>query len=281
LVIVAWFLSSICYADFRLAVINDPDGYTNVRKAPDPKSDVLFKVTKNEFFLCETGKGSWWKAKDFFQNTGFIHKNRVRFYQDLSGKEKEPGYWAWALSLTDGFEDMETHWIDDQTIPSYGSWTFNRDLGQLYQESIECDGAHHREVLFYFQDPPEAVIKEITGDLEAMKKAIPKVVKKIPTSNRVFKTRRGITLGQGPEVSIRVFGKPHLREEQGDLEILQWQWSYASEISANFEWLEKAPSFWRTAGARQTQEKASYSVKLFYRKEKLIGLVYYWSSGGC
>lgn len=183
--------------------------------------------------------------------------------------------------MTEGLQEVETHYIDDQTILPYGSWALNHDLGQLYQESIECDGAHQREVLFYFQDPPEAVIKEITGDPEAIKNTLPKVVKQVPPSNRVFKTRRGITLGQGPEVSIRVFGKPHLREEQGDLEILQWQWSYASEISDNPEWLEKAPSFWRTVGASQNQEKASYNVKLFYRVNKLIGSVYYWSSGGC
>lgn len=281
LVVVVWLFSSVCYADFRLAVINDPDGYTNIRQDPDPGSQVSFRFKEGDFFLCEPGKGSWWRVKDFFQNTGFIHKSRVRFYQDLSGKEKEPGHWAWAPSVTDGLEEVETHWIDDQTILSYGSWALNRDLGQLYQESIECDGAHHREVLFYFQDPPEAIIREITGDPEAMKNTIPKVVKQVPPSNRVFKTRRGIALGQGSEVAIRVFGKPHLREVKGDLEILQWQWSYASEISDNLEWLEKAPSFWRTVGASQNQERASYSVKLFYRENKLIGLVYYWSSGGC
>ena len=280
--IVTLFLASgMCRAEYKLAVINDPDGYTNVRQEPDPGSKVSFRFREGDFFLCEPGKGSWWKVKDFFQNTGFIHKSRVRFYQDLSGKEKEPGHWAWAPSVTDGLEDIETHWIDDQTIPSYGSWALDRDLGQLFQESIECDGAHHREVLFYFQEAPEAVIKEITGDPELMKKAIPKVVRQVPAANRSFKTRRGIALGQAPDVAIRVFGKPHLREKQGDLETLQWQWSYASELSENLEWLEKAPSFWRTTGTSQDQEGASYSVKLFYREKKLIGLSYYWSSGGC
>jgi len=265
-------------------VINDPDGYTNVRQDPDPGSKVIFRFTKGDLFLCEQGKGSWWRVKDFFQNTGFIHKSRVRFYQDLSSKEKETGHWYWLGSVTDDLEGpVETPWIDDQTIPSHlnGGWALNRDLGQLYKSSTECDGAHNTTVLFSFKDAPDAVIESI-GEPEAVKNAIPKVVKQVPPSNRVFKTRRGIALGQGSEVAIRVFGKPHLREEKGDLEILQWQWSYASEISDNLELLERAPSLWRTVGASQKRfGGASFSMELFYRKNKLIGLIYYFSSGGC
>lgn len=90
--LVIFFMAVGSYAEYRLAVISDPDGYTNVRQEPDPGSKAIFRFKDGDFFLCEAVKGSWWRVKDFFQNTGFIHNSRIRFYKDLPAKEKEPGH---------------------------------------------------------------------------------------------------------------------------------------------------------------------------------------------
>ncbi len=37
----------------QIAIINDPDGWTNVRTKPDAKSQVIHKVFENEVFWCD------------------------------------------------------------------------------------------------------------------------------------------------------------------------------------------------------------------------------------
>jgi len=170
-----FFISPCTWAEFKIAAINDSDGYTNVRKAPDPHSKVVLKIEEDELFLCETGKYAWWKAKDFFGNQGFIHRSRVRFYRDLADKEKEGGGFAWAYSVTDSFQDIDSHPIEKPDFPSYGTWAVGREHGQIYRHSSECDGRHHQETLFYHKETPKALLSQISEDVEGMQKFLQKL----------------------------------------------------------------------------------------------------------
>lgn len=62
------------------AVINDPDGYTNVRKYPDTKAPILFKISKGEKFSIEElpHATNWYKIYNYKgRYEGWIHKSRV------------------------------------------------------------------------------------------------------------------------------------------------------------------------------------------------------------
>jgi len=67
-------------------VINDPDGYTNVRAEQSKESAIVTKVVTGEVFEFEGGEGSeWWKVKLTSGKSGWMHQSRIR----LRAKESE------------------------------------------------------------------------------------------------------------------------------------------------------------------------------------------------
>lgn len=84
----------------QVATIQDPDGWTNVRKAPDGKSEVIHKVYENEVFWYDfepTDKEQEWISIYIPKNNyslgksepnfivGFIHKSRLLKLEQLQG----------------------------------------------------------------------------------------------------------------------------------------------------------------------------------------------------
>ena len=62
----------------QLGLINDPDGYTNVREKPEANSNVLFKVNEGEYFYYTIAKDkNWWRVVNMDGNAGFMHKSRI------------------------------------------------------------------------------------------------------------------------------------------------------------------------------------------------------------
>ena len=61
---------------FLYGKINDPDGYTNVRKDKSSKSDILFKVYKNKIFKIIDNSGNWWLI-EYDGKKGYMYKNRI------------------------------------------------------------------------------------------------------------------------------------------------------------------------------------------------------------
>jgi len=80
----------------QVAIIQDGDGFTNVRKAPNGFSEVLYKISENQvFFYWPSGDESDWapvfinenKYSLGFDDTyikGFIHKSRLLPLEKLS-----------------------------------------------------------------------------------------------------------------------------------------------------------------------------------------------------
>ena len=77
----------------RPGIINDPDGYTNIREKPDKNSAIIVgKFVKNEIFYYTPVSGSdWWPVykKDGGEQIGYIHKSRILKYSDFPPKLKE------------------------------------------------------------------------------------------------------------------------------------------------------------------------------------------------
>lgn len=62
-------------------VIDDPDGFTNVRTAPRENAAIVARVKPGEVFeYDDTGKETWWKVKLASGKTGWMHHSRIRIF---------------------------------------------------------------------------------------------------------------------------------------------------------------------------------------------------------
>lgn len=88
-------------APFALAewrgVIDDPDGYVNVRARPSAEAPVVAKVKTGERFTFEReeedDQTEWCKVQLFSGKSGWMHGSRIRFFydeNDLPVTEKDP-----------------------------------------------------------------------------------------------------------------------------------------------------------------------------------------------
>lgn len=57
-------------------VIDDPDGYTNVRNSPN--GDIIVQVDDGSSIDVIDQSGDWWKVKFAEDEEGFIHKSRIK-----------------------------------------------------------------------------------------------------------------------------------------------------------------------------------------------------------
>ena len=63
------------------AIINDPDGYVNVRKEPNKNSEIVAKISTNEIFFFTLMPETDWYPVYFQKSTlsvGYIHKSRIK-----------------------------------------------------------------------------------------------------------------------------------------------------------------------------------------------------------
>jgi hypothetical protein len=66
----------------RRAFIDDPDGYTNVRAAPDGNARILTRVLADEPFRVLSSDGSWWQVRTASGEIGYMHRSRIRLATD-------------------------------------------------------------------------------------------------------------------------------------------------------------------------------------------------------
>jgi hypothetical protein len=59
------------------AVIQDPDGFTNVRSGPSLNDDVVARVYLGEIFETFRQDGSWWQVRTKDGVVGFMHVSRI------------------------------------------------------------------------------------------------------------------------------------------------------------------------------------------------------------
>ena len=75
----------------RLAVINDPDGYTNLREGPGVDRKVVTTVKNDElFYYTPNNSSSWWRVQILDSCTkGYIHNSRITPYGYMTNNRKE------------------------------------------------------------------------------------------------------------------------------------------------------------------------------------------------
>jgi len=73
------------------AVINDPDGYVNLRKEKNADSPIIAKVKKDELFEFRcTQNATWCKVKLASGLTGWMHSSRIKRYYTEKDLPKGP-----------------------------------------------------------------------------------------------------------------------------------------------------------------------------------------------
>lgn len=68
---------------FRLAaVIDDPDGYTNVRAAPGTNAAIVARVVAGEAFTTYEQSGTFWAVRTAEGVSGYMARSRIRLLRD-------------------------------------------------------------------------------------------------------------------------------------------------------------------------------------------------------
>jgi len=67
----------------QLAIINDPDGFVNIRDSASSKSMIVGRITDDEIFYVDEDKGEWWPVSG-----GFVHKSRILILEELPSLKK-------------------------------------------------------------------------------------------------------------------------------------------------------------------------------------------------
>jgi len=60
------------------AVINDPDGFTNIRSGPGTQYEVISRVVNGELFYVLSPQGDWWRVRTREGKYGYIHRSRIK-----------------------------------------------------------------------------------------------------------------------------------------------------------------------------------------------------------
>ena len=82
------FLLTIISSDVfaQLAVIEDKDGYVNIRKEPNSSGVIVGKLTEKDIFWCFEEGNDWYpidtEATDNNAISGYVHKSRIKFLTD-------------------------------------------------------------------------------------------------------------------------------------------------------------------------------------------------------
>jgi len=70
-------MEDIYRGSFIWGVINDPDGYTNVREEKSSKSEIVFKVYEGDKFeIIDDSDDNWWMI-EYNGEQGYIYRDRI------------------------------------------------------------------------------------------------------------------------------------------------------------------------------------------------------------
>jgi len=77
----------------QAAVIDDPDGFTNVRSGPAATFPVVARIDQGEVFTTYPQAGEWWQVRTADSRVGFMARSRIRVIEApdaAGGGEAEP-----------------------------------------------------------------------------------------------------------------------------------------------------------------------------------------------
>lgn len=60
------------------AVINDPDGYTNVQSDPGTQYSTVARIVEGEIFYAIPQQNDWWPVRTKDNELGYMHRSRIK-----------------------------------------------------------------------------------------------------------------------------------------------------------------------------------------------------------
>lgn len=82
---IAWIIILIlsnqpAYTQLTAGIINDPDGYTNLRSGKGANFEIARKIREGEKFEFEADSTNWWPVTAEDGTQGYIHKSKIQPY---------------------------------------------------------------------------------------------------------------------------------------------------------------------------------------------------------
>ena len=161
----------------QIATIQDSDGYTNVRKSENSKSEIIHKIHLGEVFWYDyesIGQDKQWipvyipQKKSEYDLEGYIHKSRLLILKEATEYSGKDFYFHYHLSSFDltnrELVKSDGKWIT--TIDGHSPWGIDGDLPTIQIDSINVtiDGKNLTVEKHYFQN-----IFEVTNDFKVIK----------------------------------------------------------------------------------------------------------------
>ena len=155
-------LISFCQStnNSEMALINDKDGFTFLRLAPDLESEILDTIFSYEFIEVDSKvENGWSKAHNRWGKSGYIHRSRIKKLNSLPDSQKralidsiltlEPLYYTkkliWRNDTTghknfheENFEAILGLFIEYQ-IKYYDEVLMRKFINILIQETASAD----------------------------------------------------------------------------------------------------------------------------------------------
>lgn len=75
-------------AEWKLAIINDVDGFTNVRSGRGVSFKITTTIKANELFYCIPSSSDWWKINTNHNGEGYIHKSHIKIVETFPASSK-------------------------------------------------------------------------------------------------------------------------------------------------------------------------------------------------
>jgi len=251
----------------QIAVIRDPDGFVNVREAPNSKSRVVLKVLKDEFFLCEPCGADWWPVRDFFGQRGYMHKSRIVLAKDLDKSEFERLFINPPRAVTDTLVDIkeanESHLFRNgrqKEILVPGQLTTSGDEVCFYNDEFKqviylergTDGHLTSMFMFTNKDVADEVLEHCAVyDPQTRGRASTEKKKQywsdlIAASGRIaakhFRTTHGLRIGDPASKAEKLYGPAHHRSHSGRVHVLEWGYAspYSYQIFFDVDYLDRS-----------------------------------------
>ena len=126
------------------AVIDDPDGFTNLRQAPGPSARVIAKVQAGEKFVARgSAEEDWWHVKLDSGVEGYMHKSRIKMLE-----KRAPGKLSYSRKqavITDRKSEAATHaaglGVDYAAISKKAADGDHAALAKFFALERDMDGA--------------------------------------------------------------------------------------------------------------------------------------------
>lgn len=62
----------------KFALVNDPDGWVNLRSAPNASSSVIMKIENGYKVEILDKQGNWFKVRTSLEEVGFVYFDRLK-----------------------------------------------------------------------------------------------------------------------------------------------------------------------------------------------------------